>query len=528
MNENGVTIDLKDFWAILKRRKVILILPVIIIPLIAFAASYFLPRTFASSVTILLNESSILPPTVERELEGGQSVRRVDIRDRQASYRNQITSTRFLRRLIAALNMPIPEKIRRIVAETKSSYPEISENELAEIIMADELRTKVQVQFDTQNLFRLSFAASNPVEAQKRAKALADIFIEESLAQELAGVRSNIAFSEEQLALYRDKLKSAEDRLKEFRKNLLVSEAQEDTSGLDLGQINSAIEAIDLKISSLRSQRDDLRGKLIAAEIDVSTLSLPTGIEADKDKLLSTISTLTDLLTRFNWKDPRVLNLNEQARVLLLDIDRKIVDFVQQKFADQPEELKDNIAGYLTKQMEIDFNRGKKSTLDQSLVEIKNRLSKNPDTEVTMQRLQSEIDNYRNLYELFVSRSQYAAINQSAKRVEAEAKYLITKPASLPLEPESPNKKKLIVMGLALGIALGAGMILILEVLDNSFKKVEEIQQYLGLQVIGTVPRIELPYGSGLKKRVPVIVGAGISILLIVLIIFLNSKLGGN
>ena len=528
MNEENVKIDLKDYWAILVRRKALLILPVIIIPLVAFAVSFFLPRIYASSVTVLLNESSILPPTVERELEGRLSVARVDIRDRQESFTNQITSTRFLRRLIAVLDLPIPDRIRQVVAKTKSSYPEISENELAEIIMADELRNKVDIQFRTQNLFRLIFSASNPVEARRRAKALADIFIEESLAQELAGVRSNIAFSEEQLSLYRDKLKAAEDRLRDFRKQLLVTEAEEDTSGFDLRQIASAIEALDLKISMLEGQRNDYRGTLITDKIEIGTLSLPANIENDKSRLLTNITTLTDLLTRYSWRDPKILRLNEEARLLLGATNDKISEYVNERFKDKSDRMRQAITNYLVTLLEIEFNRSKKMTLDNSIIEIKNRLSRNPDTEITMQRLQSEIDNYRTLYELFVSRAQYAAINQSAKKVEAEAKYLITKPASLPLEPESPDKMKLLFMGLILGLALGVGSILLMEILDNSFRKVEEVEKYLGVKVIGTFPRIELPFGSNMKKRIPVIVGAGVSFLLIVLIIFLNYKLGGK
>lgn len=528
MDNTGVQIDLKDYWAILVRRKVLLILPVIIIPLIAFAVSYFLPRTFASSVTILLTESSILPPTVERELEGRLSMRRVDIRDRQVSFTNQITSTRFLRRLIAVVNLPVPNRIRQIVSKTKSSYPEISENDLAEIIMADELRDKVHVQFRTQNLFRLSFSASNPVDAQKRAKALADIFIEESLAKELAGVRSNIAFSEEQLTLYMDKLKAAEDHLRDFRKQLLVSEAEEDTSGFDLWQIASAIEVLDIKISGLGTRRSDLRGILLAGNIDATILTFPADIENDKDRLLKNIATLTDLLTRYNWKDPRVLKLNEEARLLLGATNNKITDYVNNRFESKSTQMRVTIASYLITSLEIEFNRAKKTTLDKSIIEIKNRLSRNPDTEITMQRLQGEIDNYRTLYELFVSRAQYAAINQSAKKVEAEAKYTITKPASLPLGPESPDKIKLVVMGLMLGFALGAGAILLVEILDNSFKRVEEAESFLGVKVIGTIPHMALPFGSKMKKRVPVFVGAGISLMLVLLILFLNYRFGGK
>jgi len=526
MSSQNKQIDIREYWSVLVRRKILLILPLVIIPLAAFAISFFLSPIYASSVTVLINEPKILPSTVERELEGRPDMMRSSVGDREESFMNLITSTRFLRRLIAVLNLPISEGIRQSVTNIKSSFPEVSENELAEVIMADDLRNHVKVQFESQNLFRLTFSASQPLEAQRRAKALADIFIEENLALELAGVRSNIAFSEEQLALYRDKLKTAEDKLRDFRKQLLVDEATEDTSGINLHQIASAIEVLDNKISNLETRRNDLRGGLVENNIDPALLDLPGDIESDKDRLMGTISKLTDLLTRFSWRDPRVLNLNEEARVLLDEINQKIDNNIDSRFSDKTPQVRHTISDYLNAQIEIDFNRTKKTTLDQSIIEIRNRLSKNPDTEITMQRLQSEIDNYRTLYELFVSRAQYAAINQSAKKVEAEAKYIITKPASLPLSPQSPNKPRLLMIGVILGLALGMAAILIVEILDNSFKKVEDVEKYLGLQVIGTVPRLDLPYDSKFKKKIPVIVGAGVSFILILLIIFLNFKTG--
>ncbi len=527
MNEDNTQIDLKDYWAIILRRKALLILPLVIVPLVAFAGSFFLTRTYASSVNILRGEAKILPPDVERQVEGRVTFNRTSTRDRQRSLYDQITSTKYLKRLMALLDIPVPSRIRQIAAQMKQQYPAISENELAETILADDLRKNVSVNLQSNNLIEISFSASDPVTAQKTAKALADIYIEESLAQELAGVRNSFSFSEEQLSLYREKLKAAEDRLREFRKELIVSMAIEDTSGYNLLQIVSAIDALDAEISMQEFKLRDFRGRLIAEGIDVNSITLPDDLLAQENQLLNTISTLTDLLTRHIWSDPKVLNLNEEARDLLSRNNSGITRYVMQEYSDRPPQLRENMSNYLIGQLAIEFNRAKKATLDRGIVSIKNRLSRNPDTEIAIQRLQSEVDNARNFYNTFVSATQYTAINLSAMGAEAEAKYLITKPASLPLEPESPNKKKLLLMGVILGLALGGGALLTVEVLDNSFRKVEDVEKYLGVKVIGTIPRMELPYGSNLKRKIPILVGAGISFLLVILIIFLEFKTTG-
>lgn len=527
MAENVSQVDIREYWSILSRRKVYIIIPLMIIPLVAFIAGYFMPPVYESSVTLLIDETKLLPPSVERQLEGPRNYSRVTATERQGALYSQITSTKYLRRLIAILDIPIPVEVRNMVARAKLSYPEISETELAETIMADGLRNNISVSLSSNNLLKIEFRASNPIKAQKMAKTLADIFIEESLAQELAGVRSNIAFSEEQMDVYFEKLTAAENKLKNFRRQLIVNTAGEDTSGLNIRQIASAVEAIDIEISSQEERQLEYRGILLAEGLDVNKINLPVDLIPEKNRLISNISTLADLLGRYSWRDPKVLSLNEEAKNTLTDLNGKIKDYVEQEYSDKPPAIRDAIGKFLIGNLAIEFNSSKRKTLNQSIVAIKSRLSNNPDSEVTLSRLQSEIDNYKTLYDLFVQHSQFAAIDQSARKIEAEAKYVVVKPASMPLGPQSPDKIKLLLMGIIAGLTFGAGIVIILEILDNSFKKIEEVESFSGLKVLGTIPRLDLPFGSGIKRKIPYIIGAGVSFMLVVWIIFLRTRGSG-
>ena len=110
---------------------------------IALSLTYFMQPIFVSSVTILLSDTKIVPRdgTAGNRRERRRLGNQYPLQERQNSYYNQFTSTKYLRRLIATLDLPINIEIRRIVAETKANYPEISENDLAENILADYLRT---------------------------------------------------------------------------------------------------------------------------------------------------------------------------------------------------------------------------------------------------------------------------------------------------------------------------------------------------------------------------------------------------
>jgi capsular polysaccharide biosynthesis protein len=59
------------------------------------------------------------------------------------------------------------------------------------------------------------------------------------------------------------------------------------------------------------------------------------------------------------------------------------------------------------------------------------------------------------------------------------------------LAPIYPDRLRIIALGCALGLVLGFAAVLLAEVLDNSLRSIEDTEDYLGLKVLGTIPRIE-------------------------------------
>lgn len=63
--------------------------------------------------------------------------------------------------------------------------------------------------------------------------------------------------------------------------------------------------------------------------------------------------------------------------------------------------------------------------------------------------------------------------------------------AKTPESPIGPSKKKNVGLAGIVGLVLGAGLIYLLEMLDYTFKKPEDVERQLELNVIGTVPEFE-------------------------------------
>lgn len=63
--------------------------------------------------------------------------------------------------------------------------------------------------------------------------------------------------------------------------------------------------------------------------------------------------------------------------------------------------------------------------------------------------------------------------------------------ANLPLSPSSPNSKKNAVIGALAGFLLCCGVIIVKYLLNDTIRTPEDIENYLGMSVLGTIPYSE-------------------------------------
>ena len=60
--------------------------------------------------------------------------------------------------------------------------------------------------------------------------------------------------------------------------------------------------------------------------------------------------------------------------------------------------------------------------------------------------------------------------------------------ANLPEGAKSPNTKKSIVLGFMFGFILAAGIVILIRIMDDTIKTSDDVERYLGLSVLGSIP----------------------------------------
>lgn len=85
--------------------------------------------------------------------------------------------------------------------------------------------------------------------------------------------------------------------------------------------------------------------------------------------------------------------------------------------------------------------------------------------------------------------NEYAEVVQDyiAKKVATD-KPSIMSTALVPTVPVSPNKTKSILLGALLGFAVSAGVIVVITLLDDTYKTTEDIKKYTGLVTMAVIP----------------------------------------
>ena len=136
--------------------------------------------------------------------------------------------------------------------------------------------------------------------------------------------------------------------------------------------------------------------------------------------------------------------------------------------------------------------------------DIKTSFSTGPDADIQLSTLEKEVERAKAWYDNFLTSYTGSQLAMEVFREEAESRYKILEPAYVPLAPFWPNRMKITLMGVALGLLLGVGAMILAEVTDNSIKKIESIESNFNLKVLGTIPKIDFKKAPANNKKVPV------------------------
>ena len=108
--------------------------------------------------------------------------------------------------------------------------------------------------------------------------------------------------------------------------------------------------------------------------------------------------------------------------------------------------------------------------------------------------LQRDYAAVRAQYEQAVANRARAETGDTIEALSKGQRITVIESAVPPQEPESPNRPLLAIAGVVGGIAMGAGLLVLIELLNTAIRRPADITAKLGITPLGTLPFVRTPW----------------------------------
>lgn len=483
------TLSLADYWSMLLRRKWLALAIFLACVAGAGALCVALPVSYRSS-TLILVEGQKIPENYV------QSVIGPTIEERLNSIQQQVMSRTVLTQMIKEFSL-YPDAVGR------SGIEDVVER-LQKDVSVTTMASKVQRAAGGIDSFSISFAHENPVLAMKVTERLASNFIEENLKVREQLVEGASEFLEQELALAKERLEEQEKAIGTFKTRHmgeLPEQIQANISTLDrLGlQQSTTMEAIQKA-----SDRLTLMDKMIkeyespgAAPVGmVSGLGGAQVVDPFVVRLKELERNLASLAAEYKENYPDVVSLKEEIKNLKAQIANKPKEKMEPANHSEPvreSRVSDVYLRELMRQrdeakLELSSLKERLFRIKQQIRDYEGRVEKAPAREQELMILDRDYHNLRENYKTLLDKKLNARLAENLEKRQKGEQFRVLDPANLPTKPEKPNRLNIMLVGLALGCGAGIGWVFVLESLKPVFRRSEDVESYLQLKVLASIP----------------------------------------
>jgi uncharacterized protein involved in exopolysaccharide biosynthesis len=119
------------------------------------------------------------------------------------------------------------------------------------------------------------------------------------------------------------------------------------------------------------------------------------------------------------------------------------------------------------------------------------RIEDIPKREQELTILTRDYDHLKINYQSLLDKKMQAQMAENLERKQQGEQFKILDPARVPEKPFRPDRNKILLIGAMMGLMTGLGLTWFRESLDRSFHSISDVEVYLAIPVIATIPNLE-------------------------------------
>lgn len=351
----------------------------------------------------------------------------------------------------------------------------------------EKLKTVSVKRIKSSDMIELSYSSYDPGICRNTLSVLLDVFIDRFREMKQSETGSVIAYFEQELRKAKLNLELAEDELTAFKVKSRVINYGEETKALAIKKQDALSEYAQLKMNlkATEAALKELESKL---EIRKEQLENNISIVEYKKTLLSITKEIA-LLESNHMSDSVIAeSLNEQLNMKNMIRD-KMAQIV--KTASTPEGIPGNqlITDWLNNLIQYNRDLVSVQLYKKRLQEIDQQYDNFTPMGSTIDRMERQISVYEREYLEVLH-----GLNQSRLRehnIQLTSDLDIMDKPSYPIQPEASKRLLLVIAAGLAGFFGTLVFIIIIELLDGTLKKPDNVTKQTGLEVAGAIPVID-------------------------------------
>ena len=469
-----MTLSLKYYWSIFLRRLPYFLIIATVIGAASVIAAMTLPPSYVSQMKLIV-ESPQIPDDLAASTAHTPAQEQLQIIEQ---------------RLLTRANL-------LDIANRVGVFENQSEMSPDRIVRAMEARTKVRSSSGRNEaaLMTISFEAASGAKAAQVLNEYLTLIQKEDVQSRTGRATQTLEFFEQEAARLNEELAKRSARILEFKTQ--NADALPESLEYRLNQqtlLQERLAQLEREISGLDEQRNRLV-QIFEATGQVGGIGGPT-LTPEQQQLEELRAELNEALVVYSEENPRVKLL--KARISQVE---EVVN--SQPTPDENMETTGNslldvqLAEIATRQKILEEQ---KATTITQLEGLNDTIARTPTNAIQLDELELDYQNIQLQYNTAVDRLSRASTGERIEVMSRGQRISVIEPPAVPSRPTKPNRTLIAGAGGLMGILAGIGLIVLLEILNRSIRRPEDIVSRLGVTPLATIPYIKTP-GETMRRR---------------------------
>jgi polysaccharide biosynthesis transport protein len=496
----------KYYKMVVKRRYLFLSVALLVMSLFVWGC-FFLPKKYEASSTVFIEKNVI------KDLVQGITFT-PSIEDKIRVLKYAMLSRVFLTSVLRDIDQDTTTKNDRQLEE-----------------MISEFQKDTQINVRGNDLFIVTYRNKDPKLATAYINTLVRKYVEQNVSNKREQSYGADSFLTEQIKSFKDKADKSDEEIIKFRQQQGVFVGVDEPAIIsEIKTYQAELDAIKIKRNELIAVQDTLKRQLKSEDHYTVAIMSSKGGESTSKEITLLENKIKQLSIKYTENYPEVIRLRTMIETLkkqktgskaggaenTYESELSTINPVRQSLQQQAYQI----------ESEIEAMSAKQQQLRMAIASKERELRNVPVDKKKLTDLEKGRESSKQIYEQLVLRQGQAQLSKDMEVSDKATTFRIVDPAIVPKKPVSPNRVKMILLGILAGFAAGVGAVLVRETLDSSFKDVHDLRT-LGYQVLAVIPTISNESDEQkIKKQDRLVFGTAAAYMVVICLTLVHEMLG--